>query len=241
MANCFLCEKKVGMFDGGTYIEQQLVCNSCYEIIRNNVDCVFLTCGTEDQIIDKQNLVIKTFQKHFSGHKLSVLVNYVNHRAELYCNNIRSKKAQTEKIGENGDGYNINLFAGANSSTSSKIMNFPLTTGGDFEGYCIKKYNGLVSGECVIGSGLAADFFSSFSDLTGSKSKAFSEKMKEIKNSALNDMIEDAIARGGNGIIGISFDYITFSGMNMMGVSVYGTSVIIEKAGDNANVGSKKE
>ena len=53
--------------------------------------------------------------------------------------------------------------------------------------------------------------------------------MKEIKQAAVNEMIEDSIKIGGNAIIGISYDHVTFSGKNMIGISVNGTSVVIQK------------
>lgn len=45
-------------------------------------------------------------------------------------------------------------------------------------------------------------------------------------------MISNAIKQGGNALIGISFDYITFSS-NMIGVVANGTVVEIVKQDDN--------
>ena len=52
--------------------------------------------------------------------------------------------------------------------------------------------------------------------------------MKVAKKEAILDMIRESIEKGGNGIIGMSFNYFTFAGSNMIGVSVAGTSVVIE-------------
>ena len=41
-------------------------------------------------------------------------------------------------------------------------------------------------------------------------------------------MVEKSIDAGGNALIGVDFDYITFHG-NMIGVVANGTSVIVEK------------
>lgn len=43
-------------------------------------------------------------------------------------------------------------------------------------------------------------------------------------------MTYNSVSRGGNAIIGISFEYITFPN-NMIGVGVNGTSVVIKKNG----------
>ena len=52
-------------------------------------------------------------------------------------------------------------------------------------------------------------------------------RLRKVKN-ALEKMILKSNSAGGNAIVGISFDYITFSG-NMIGVVANGTSVVIEK------------
>lgn len=53
--------------------------------------------------------------------------------------------------------------------------------------------------------------------------------MKNAKEIATLKMIDSAVSNGGNAIIGVDFDYITFSN-NMIAVSANGTSVVIEKA-----------
>lgn len=110
---------------------------------------------------------------------------------------------------------------------NSEINVHKLTTGYNFEGYSIVKYIGLVSGEVVAGTGLLADVKASVSDFVGAESKAYSNKLKSAKRTALNEMILDSIKRGGNAVIGISYEYVVFSG-NMIGISVNGTSVKIK-------------
>lgn len=61
------------------------------------------------------------------------------------------------------------------------IKNHKLTTGFDFEGYTIKEYIGLVSGEAVIGTGLIKDIKASFSDLFGVESNSYATTIKDIK------------------------------------------------------------
>lgn len=104
------------------------------------------------------------------------------------------------------------------------IKNHKLTTGFDFEGYTIKEYIGLVSGEAVIGTGLIKDIKDSFSDLFGVESNSYATTIKDIKKKVLYEMIKESIANGGNGIIGISYSFMALDG-NMIAVSVNGTSV----------------
>lgn len=109
-----------------------------------------------------------------------------------------------------------------------KINAHKLTTGYNFEGYFITNYNGLVSGEIVIGTGFLTDFKAGIADFLGTESKAYTVKLKDAKKAALYEMIMESIKSGGNAIIGITYEYVTFSG-NMIGISVNGTSVKIDK------------
>lgn len=110
----------------------------------------------------------------------------------------------------------------------SRYNNHLLTTGFSFETFHITKYIGLVSGETVIGTGYLSGLEASLSDLFGVQSTEYSEKIKKAKSIALNDMIAESTEKGGNAIIGISYDIITFN-RDMIGVSVNGTSVVIEQ------------
>lgn len=218
MANCFLCGKKIGMFDVGAYINNFPTCSSCDTLIRQNVNDVFAMCHTDEELNQSQKLIVENFQKQFSDEKLETLKKHIAYIKSIYSANINKN---------NIPDANFNPISNLNAMHQKKIDSHMLTTGYDFQGYKIEKYIGLVSGECVIGTGIIADLFSDFSDISGTKSKTFSNKMKEIKNSAIKEMVEDSIRIGGNAIIGISYDHITFSGKNMIGISVNGTSVRI--------------
>lgn len=115
-----------------------------------------------------------------------------------------------------------------NPFSNPRIKGHKLTTGYNFENYHISEYNGVVSGEIVIGTGFLTDIKASISDLFGVESKSYSNKIKEAKCVALYDMISESIKLGGNAIIGITYNYVTFAG-NMIGISVNGTSVNIEE------------
>lgn len=108
-----------------------------------------------------------------------------------------------------------------------RVRNFKVTSGYNFEDYHIKNYIGMVSGEVVIGTGFLSEFFAGASDLFGTTSNAFSDKMGLVKEKALEILIKRAMIKGANAVIGVDFDYLTFSN-NMIGISVNGTAVFIE-------------
>lgn len=107
-------------------------------------------------------------------------------------------------------------------------QNHMLTTGYNFDGYTILKYHGLVSGECVLGSGLFSFLEASIANTLGTETSGYSEKMRNAKQLAVEDMVRQSIALGGNSIIGISYSISNLLS-NMIGISVDGTSVTIEK------------
>ena len=106
-----------------------------------------------------------------------------------------------------------------------------LTTGYDFSGYKIVQYLGVISGEVVLGTGFLSEFSASFSDLFGEESGAFADKLETAKDASIKKLTLKSAEKGGNAIIGVDFDYITFAS-NMIGVVANGTSVVIERLED---------
>lgn len=106
--------------------------------------------------------------------------------------------------------------------------NHMLTTGYNFDGYTISKYHGLVSGECVIGSGLVSYIEACITNTIGIETSGYSEKMRDAKQIAVEDMVKQSIELGGNSIIGISYSISNILS-SMVGISVNGTSVTIKK------------
>ena len=78
-------------------------------------------------------------------------------------------------------------------------------------------------------------FFSEFSmeltDLFGERSTTASNKMKEVKWHAYEEMLKNAKKICANALIGVYFDYVTLSN-NILGVSANGTAVKIEKVNE---------
>ncbi len=99
------------------------------------------------------------------------------------------------------------------------------------EGKRIVKYLGLVSGEAILGANLFRDFFAGIRDIVGGRAAAYEGELRQAKDIALNEMMEQARGLGGNAVVGVDIDYESMGvggqgGMLM--VSASGTAVVVE-------------
>lgn len=101
-----------------------------------------------------------------------------------------------------------------------------LTTTNTIEGYRIKHYLGLVTGDTIIGANLFKDFLASITDIVGGRSAAYEKVLKEAKGQAEAELVQSAMAMGANAVIGIDFDYEVLGKGSMLMVSMTGTAVI---------------
>lgn len=208
---CICCGKKIGLLNG-SHLNNQ-VCDNCYFPVDG-----YLTAIKESstmQIIEEnyQQLVEKIEQSSYSPDGKNFLI----------------------KIGNTLAGENKNIIQ---TKTKKELIrkNFKITTGYSFEEYKISKYFGISSGNTVLGTGFLSENRAAVSDIFGIEDDSFSDKLEQAKNSSINKMINSAINQGGNALIGVSFDYITFSS-NMIGVIANGTVVEIVKQNEQSSVG----
>lgn len=104
-----------------------------------------------------------------------------------------------------------------------------VTTTNTIEGRRIVQYYGLVSGETIIGANLIKDFFASITDIVGGRSGAYERVLKEAKEIAIAEMVQQAKGIGANAVIGVDLDYETLgSGNGMLMVTACGTAVKVE-------------
>lgn len=88
------------------------------------------------------------------------------------------------------------------------------------------QYLGVVNGEAVIGANIFRDMFSSVRDVVGGRAGGYERALAGARDDALDGLIEAAKELGGNGVIGIDFDYEVLGETNgMMMVCVSGTAV----------------
>lgn len=212
MANiCEKCGRKISAFSN-TPLELndgKFLCSNCAEPIR-------------EILIDLQYVGTKNGAKEeFDSLRTEVLEKSHELYSEAIVKGIESK---LENI------YSNTLFAQIERRAAKEnlLKNFMLTTGYEFSGHKITRYIGVISGQVVLGTGFLSEFTASFADFFGEESNKFADKLETAKNAAVEKLIMKSVDKGGNAIIGVDFDYITFHG-NMIGVVANGTSVVIEK------------
>ena len=102
-----------------------------------------------------------------------------------------------------------------------------VTSGYSFDGYVIKEYLGICSGETALGTSYLSSFGASLADLLGTDSTLYSGKLEKAKLIAMEKQKQQAIAMGANAIIGFDLDYEVFTA-DIIGVIANGTAVYIE-------------
>lgn len=104
-----------------------------------------------------------------------------------------------------------------------------VTTTNTVEGQRIAAYKGVVTGEAIIGAHLFKDIFAGIRDVVGGRSEAYEKTIREARETAMQEMMAEAQAVGGNGVVGIDIDYeVVGQGGSMMMVSVSGTAVVLD-------------
>jgi uncharacterized protein YbjQ (UPF0145 family) len=99
------------------------------------------------------------------------------------------------------------------------------------EGYEIKEYQGLVTGEAIMGANVFKDFSAGIRDIVGGRSGSYEKQLSQAKRIAMQELTEKAQEMGANAVVGIDLDYETIRGSMLM-VSVSGTAVVAVKVSD---------
>ncbi|WP_289834654.1 YbjQ family protein [Parabacteroides goldsteinii] len=101
-----------------------------------------------------------------------------------------------------------------------------LTTTNNIEGKKITQYYGIVSGETIIGANVFKDFFAGIRDIVGG---SYESVLREAKETALQEMSQQAARMGANAVIAVDLDYETVGGSgSMLMVTAAGTAVRYE-------------
>ena len=103
-----------------------------------------------------------------------------------------------------------------------------ITTTNTIEGSPIKEYKGLVTGEVIVGANIVKDIFAGFTDVFGGRSGMYEGELKKAREMAIQEIMQNTTALGGNAIVGVDLDYETL-GTNggMLMVNISGTAVVI--------------
>jgi uncharacterized protein YbjQ (UPF0145 family) len=103
-----------------------------------------------------------------------------------------------------------------------------LSTTPQIEGYPIREYKGVVTGETIIGANAFKDFFAGIRDIVGGRSASYEKVLREAKDTSLQEMMQRAQALGANAVVGIDLDYETIGpNGSMIMVTASGTAVVI--------------
>ncbi|MGP9819937.1 YbjQ family protein [Salinarimonas sp. NSM] len=103
-----------------------------------------------------------------------------------------------------------------------------VTTTNGVEGRQIVQYHGIVSGEAIFGANIFKDFFASIRDIVGGRSGAYERVMRDGRDTAINEMLDEARKLGANAVIGVDLDYGAIGAKeSMMLVTASGTAVTL--------------
>ena len=103
-----------------------------------------------------------------------------------------------------------------------------LTTTPNIEGYTIRQYMGVVTGETIIGANAFKDIKAAFTVFFDGRSGTYEKVLIQAKDTAMNEMVQRAQQMGANAIVGIDIDYETIGqGGSMLMVACSGTAVVI--------------
>ncbi|MDX1991144.1 MAG: heavy metal-binding domain-containing protein [bacterium] len=103
-----------------------------------------------------------------------------------------------------------------------------VTTTPNVEGKRVVQYFGIVSGEAIIGANIVRDFMAGITNIIGGRSAAYEQSLREAKDTAIREMMEQAQEMGGNAILSVDLDYETVGQGTMLMVTASGTAVRIE-------------
>jgi uncharacterized protein YbjQ (UPF0145 family) len=105
--------------------------------------------------------------------------------------------------------------------------NFLVTTIDEVPGYKISEVLGIVKGSTVRARNVARDIGASFKNLVGGEVKTYTQMANHARDEAYNRMVNEAISKGANAVIGMRFS----TSMIMQGASemvAFGTAVVLK-------------
>jgi uncharacterized protein YbjQ (UPF0145 family) len=94
------------------------------------------------------------------------------------------------------------------------------------EGRPVRDYLGVVTGEVIVGANIFKDLFAGIRDIVGGRAGAYEGTLRDARQTALDELAQEAQALGADAVIGIDLDYeVLGQGGSMLMVSASGTAV----------------
>lgn len=103
-----------------------------------------------------------------------------------------------------------------------------ISTTSNLEGYEVKEYLGVVTGEVVMGTNAIKDFFAGLSDIFGGRSNSYESSLAKGVNSVVGELNDRARAMGADAVIGVNHS-MSSVGEGLMMILVMGTAVKVQR------------
>lgn len=102
-----------------------------------------------------------------------------------------------------------------------------VTTTDGIDGRPVRTYLGIVAGEAVMGTNIFRDLFAGLRDIVGGRSGSYEKELRSAKETAIEDMLEQAKDLGADAVVGVDLDYehIGAGERSMLMVTANGTAV----------------
>jgi uncharacterized protein YbjQ (UPF0145 family) len=103
-----------------------------------------------------------------------------------------------------------------------------VTTTTAVDGRTVTEYIGVVTGEAVLGANVFRDVFAGLRDIVGGRSAGYERSLRQARETALDEITQQAEDLGADAIIGVDIDYESIQlgqGGGMLMVSASGTAV----------------
>ncbi len=102
-----------------------------------------------------------------------------------------------------------------------------VTTTPEIPGREVTEVKGVITGEAILGVNIFRDLFAGIRDVIGGRSGSYQKALREAREHAMQDMIEEASSLGADAIIGVDIDYESIDTQKgaMLMVSCSGTAV----------------
>lgn len=103
-----------------------------------------------------------------------------------------------------------------------------ISTTPTLEGYQIKEYLGIATGEVIVGANIFKDLFAGIRDIVGGRAGAYESTLRDARREAFAELENEAKRLGANAVVGVDIDYeVVGQGGSMLMVSASGTAVRI--------------
>ena len=110
-----------------------------------------------------------------------------------------------------------------------------ITTTPYVPGHRITESKGHVFGLVVRSRGLAGNIAAGLRSLVGGEIHEYTELLEDTRRQAIDRMVQNAVALGGNAVVSFRFDSSELGG-TMSEIVAYGTAVVVEEAASTGPV-----